>query len=120
MKANRALAELKGRAAAIPKQGILIDTLALQETKGSSVVRDCATPEDYPALFRLLERRDSAFEPCPELCKKRSDRRDRLHPPQEVREIESAIATLERFINIDELTSLDPVSRHNSRTKGDC
>jgi hypothetical protein len=29
--ANRALAELKGRAATIPNQGILIDTLALQD-----------------------------------------------------------------------------------------
>jgi Fic family protein len=31
--ANRALAELKGRAATIPNQGILIDTLSLQEAK---------------------------------------------------------------------------------------
>jgi hypothetical protein len=34
--ANRALAELKGRAAMIPNQGILIDTFALQEAKASS------------------------------------------------------------------------------------
>lgn len=32
-RANRALAELKGRAAVIPNQGILIDTLALQFPK---------------------------------------------------------------------------------------
>ena len=34
-RANRALAELKGRAASIPNQGILIDTLALQEAKAA-------------------------------------------------------------------------------------
>lgn len=34
--ANRALAELKGRAATIPNQGILIDTMAPLETKASS------------------------------------------------------------------------------------
>jgi Fic family protein len=41
-KANRALAELKGRAATLPNQGILIDTLALQEAKASrSRTLDC-------------------------------------------------------------------------------
>ena len=35
-RAHRYLAELKGRAASIPNQGILIDTLALQEAKASS------------------------------------------------------------------------------------
>ena len=39
-KANRALAELKGRAAVIPNQGILIDTLALQEAKASSEIEN--------------------------------------------------------------------------------
>ena len=39
--ANRALAELKGRAATIPNQGILIDTLALQEGfRGPISLRD--------------------------------------------------------------------------------
>ncbi len=48
--ANRALAELKGRAAAIPNQGILIDTLALQEAKASSEIENIATTQDE--LFR--------------------------------------------------------------------
>ena len=49
--ANRALAELKGRAAAIPNQGILIDTLALQEAKASSEIENIVTTQDE--LFRV-------------------------------------------------------------------
>ena len=45
-KANRALAELKGRAATIPNQGILIDTLALQEAKASSEIENIVTTHD--------------------------------------------------------------------------
>ncbi len=44
--ANRALAELKGRAAVIPNQGILIDTLALQEAKASSAIENIVTTQD--------------------------------------------------------------------------
>jgi Fic family protein len=49
-RANRALGELKGRAASIPNQGILIDTLALQEAKASSEVESIVTTQDE--LFR--------------------------------------------------------------------
>lgn len=49
--ANRALAELKGRAAAIPNQGILIDTLVLQEAKASSEIENIITTQDE--LFQL-------------------------------------------------------------------
>lgn len=44
--ANRTLAELKGRAATIPNQGILIDTLTLQEAKASSEVENIVTTQD--------------------------------------------------------------------------
>lgn len=44
--ANRALAELKGRAPTIPNEGILIDTLALQEAKASSEVENIVTTQD--------------------------------------------------------------------------
>ncbi|MGV3551410.1 Fic family protein [Rhizobium sp.] len=44
--ANRSLAELKGRAASIPNQGILIDTLALQEAKASSEIENIVTTQD--------------------------------------------------------------------------
>lgn len=44
--AHRYLAELKGRAATIPNQGILIDTLALQEAKASSEIENIVTTQD--------------------------------------------------------------------------
>lgn len=44
--AHRHLAELKGRAAIIPNQGILIDTLSLQEAKASSEVENIVTTQD--------------------------------------------------------------------------
>ena len=45
-RAHRALAELKGAAATIPNESILIDTLALQEAKDSSAIEDIVTTED--------------------------------------------------------------------------
>ncbi|MEM1371209.1 MAG: Fic/DOC family N-terminal domain-containing protein, partial [Pseudomonadota bacterium] len=45
-KANRALALLQGRASAIPNQGILIDTLSLQEAKASSEIENIVTTQD--------------------------------------------------------------------------
>ena len=44
--AHRCLAEVKGRAAAIPNQGILIDTLSLQEAKASSEIENIVTTQD--------------------------------------------------------------------------
>ncbi len=44
--AHRYLAELKGRAATIPNQGILIDTLSLQEAKASSEIENIVTTQD--------------------------------------------------------------------------
>ncbi len=43
--AHRHLAELKGRAASIPNQGILIDTLAMQEAKASSEIENIVTTQ---------------------------------------------------------------------------
>ena len=48
--ANRALAELKGRAATIPNPAILIDTLSLQEAMASSEIENIVTTQDE--LFR--------------------------------------------------------------------
>ena len=45
-RASRALADLKGQAKTIPNQGILIDTLALQEAKASSEVENIVTTQD--------------------------------------------------------------------------
>jgi len=44
--AHRFLAELKGKASAIPNQGILIDTLSLQEAKASSEIENIVTTQD--------------------------------------------------------------------------
>ncbi|MGB0915560.1 MAG: Fic/DOC family N-terminal domain-containing protein, partial [Crocinitomicaceae bacterium] len=44
--AHRALAELKGVALTIPRQEILINTLALQEAKDSSEVENIVTTHD--------------------------------------------------------------------------
>ncbi len=48
--ASRQLAELKGIAAAIPNQGMLINTLGLQEAKASSEIENIITTHD--ALFK--------------------------------------------------------------------
>jgi Fic family protein len=45
-RAHRYLAELKGRAAAMPNPGILIDTLSLQEAKASSEIENIVTTQD--------------------------------------------------------------------------
>lgn len=47
---SRALAELKGVAASIPNQGLLINTLGLQEAKDSSEIENIVTTHDE--LFR--------------------------------------------------------------------
>ncbi|MBN7787490.1 Fic family protein [Ponticoccus gilvus] len=44
--ATRSLAEVKGSALVIPNQGILIDTLALQEAKDSSEIENIVTTQD--------------------------------------------------------------------------
>jgi len=45
-RSSRALAELKGIAASIPNQGILINTLGLQEAKDSSAIENIVTTHD--------------------------------------------------------------------------
>ncbi len=53
--AHRYLAELKGAAATIPNQGILIDTLGLQEAKDSSEVEQIITTHDELYQARVAE-----------------------------------------------------------------
>lgn len=45
-RSHRALAELKGAAATIPNEAILVDTLALQEAKDSSAIENIITTDD--------------------------------------------------------------------------
>src|SRR5690606_29543667 len=58
----RALAELKGIAATIPNQGILINTLGLQEAKDSSAVENIVTTHDE--LFRDATMADGTSSPA--------------------------------------------------------
>ncbi len=154
-KANRALAELKGRAATIPNQGILIDTLALQEAKASSEIENIVTTQDElfqtelqlegpdsPAakevalyrdalklgfselrqsnglitnrtiieMFRLLKRRTDGFRATPGTALKNDATGEIVYvPPQDARAIDAAMGGLERFINEDERSDLDPL-----------
>lgn len=154
-KANRALAELKGRAATIPNQGILIDTLALQEAKASSEIENIVTTQDelfqadlqlegvdsatakevalyrdalklgYDHLlksdglitnrtlidmFRLLKGREGGFRVTPGTALKNDSTGEVVYvPPQDAREIEAMMSALERFINEEERSSLDPL-----------
>lgn len=61
-RASRALAELKGIAATIPNQGILINTLGIQEAKDSSAVENIVTTHDE--LFRDATMTDGASSPA--------------------------------------------------------
>jgi|JI9StandDraft_1071089.scaffolds.fasta_scaffold17349_2 Fic family protein len=53
--ANRYLAELKGKAATIPNENILINTLALQEAKDSSAIENIITTHDEVYKAQLFE-----------------------------------------------------------------
>ena len=59
-RATRSLAEVKGRAPIIPNQGILIDTLSLQEAKDSSEIENIVTTNDE--LFRSDPDRDATLK----------------------------------------------------------
>ncbi len=61
-RAHRFLAELKGVAASIPNESILIDTLALQEAKDSSAIENIITTQDE--LFRAEVGGDSLVGPA--------------------------------------------------------
>ncbi len=61
-RAHRYLAELKGRASTIPDQGILIDTLSLQEAKASSEIENIVTTQDE--LFQLNAFPESPSSPA--------------------------------------------------------
>ncbi len=58
--ASRQLAELKGVAASIPNEGILVSALALQEAKDSSAIENIVTTHDR--LFRDVDTPDAAID----------------------------------------------------------
>lgn len=59
--ANRALAELKGKAESIPNQSILINSIILQEAKASSEIENVVTTNDR--LFEAFSAGDSSYDP---------------------------------------------------------
>ena len=67
--ASRALAELKGIAASIPNQDILINTLALQEAKDSSAIENIVTTHDE--LYREDDAADAVGIPVKEVLRYR-------------------------------------------------
>ncbi len=153
--AHRHLAELKGRAASMPNQTILIDTLALQEAKASSEIENIVTTQDelfqagmllggagspaakevasyrdalkrgYDALirnqglltcngiiemYRVLKRTDDGFRVTPGTALKNEATGETVYvPPQDPAEVVSAMIALERFINDDAASDLDPL-----------
>ncbi|MEM9810014.1 MAG: Fic family protein [Pseudomonadota bacterium] len=152
--AKAGLAELKGVATAIPNQGILIDTLALQEAKASSEIENIVTTQDdlfrsqidsdHPlsgpvkevALYRdamklgwddllktdgiitnrslieqyrLLKGRDDGFRDRPGTVLKRAGDDIVYVPPQGPENVLKHMTALERFINDDEASPLDPL-----------
>lgn len=154
-RASRALADLKGHARTIPNQGILIDTLALQEAKASSEVENIVTTQDElfqadlfpddpqsPAakevaryrdalrlghsrllelgglipnstlieMFRLLKDRSGGFRSTPGTALRNERSGDVVFvPPQDATEIIAQMTLLERFVNDDDLSDLDPL-----------
>jgi len=60
IRANRELAELKGKAGIIPNQGILINSLILQEAKASSEIENVVTTNDK--LYEAFSAGDNDYD----------------------------------------------------------
>lgn len=154
-RAHRHLAELKGRAATIPNQAILIDTLSLQEAKASSEIENIVTTQDelFQAslfldgpgsaaakevasyrdalkcgldslrqnhglltnnaildMFHVLKRTTEGFRTGPGTALKNQATGSLVYvPPQDGQVIHRHMGELERFINDDESSPLDPL-----------
>lgn len=153
--AHRRLGELKGRASAIPNQGILIDTLSLQEAKASSEIENIVTTQDEmfqadlfpegpgsPAakevalyrnalkkgleallrsnglitnnaiieMFQVLKGTTDTFRKTPGTALRNDTTGEIVYiPPQNADEIVHYMTELERFINDDSVSDLDPL-----------
>ncbi len=153
-KAHRALGDLKGGAATLPNQGILINTLGLQEAKASSEIENIVTTQDklfhaesfperpmspelkevsqyrralhlgYENLHRtggsipqntliemfhlLMGRENEGYRVIPGTKITRGPETIYV-PPQNAHKIKDLMNDLERFINDDDASSLDPL-----------
>lgn len=152
--AHRYLAELKGVAASIPNESILINTLSLQEAKDSSAIENIVTTHDelykacvfadeainpaakevarYAAALRqgfqavrktglittnlileiqqTLEQNRAGFRKLPGTTLKHLATGETVYiPPQDPQRIVELMGDLDRFINDDALSPLDPL-----------
>ncbi len=151
--ANRALGEVKGRAASIPNQDILIDTLVLQEACSSSEIENIVTRQDelfradsgpqvsdspeakavlryrvafkegYQLLqkhgnitnetlitmYRRIKLADDRFRKKPVYIGNPAMQEIICTPPKDPAEIQELMNGLERFINDDAMSVLDPL-----------
>jgi Fic family protein len=153
--AHRHLGNVRGRAAAMPNQGILIDTLALQEAKASSEIENIITTQDElfqadlfaiddgtPAakevalyskalklgferlkanqglittnsiidMYQMLKRVEGGYRNTPGTALRHEYTGQLVYvPPQDGDDIIREMTKLERFINDDDLSSLDPL-----------
>ncbi len=152
--AHRYLAELKGMAATIPNEHILINALALQEAKDSSEIENIITTQDemfkadlfadhiknsaakevgrYSAALKhgfalvardrllttnrildvhqALMQTDAGFRKLPGTALKNERTGETIYtPPQEHAELVALMTNLERFINDDEMSQVDPL-----------
>ena len=154
-RAHRYLAELKGRAVAIPNQGILIDTLSLQEARASSEIENIVTTQDEmfqatlfpdnldggPAkevalyrdalkrghdrlvaqqglltnntiieMFQVLKRTTGDFRTTSGTALRNDTSGDLIYvPPQDHAAIIAHMTALERFVNDEAASDLDPL-----------
>lgn len=61
IRANRALAELKGKSESLPNPAMLVNSIVLQEAKSSSEIENIVTTNDK--LFTALSAEDSSVDP---------------------------------------------------------
>lgn len=94
-RASRSLAELKGVAASIPNQGILINTLTLQEARDSSAIENIVTTQDD--LYREEEPADTTGTAIKEVLRYRQALRTGF---ERVRD--SGLLTLNTILEVQE------------------
>lgn len=71
VEAKSALARLQGRSAVIPNQGVLINTISLQEAKASSAIENIFTTDDELYRAYSIGRQDSEEGPAKEVLRYR-------------------------------------------------
>lgn len=154
--AHRPLAELKGLVKSIPNQGILINTLSLQEARASSEIENIVTTQDelfkidysksmFPTpeakevalygialhsghnsllekggislnsiveMFRILKNTQGGFRSTPGTALKNEQTGEVVFvPPQEASAIRKHMEELEQFINSNQHSELDPLTK---------